>query len=139
MSDKVKISDPFKKVVQAELTRRAENDPLFAISFQKENKNIDDCISYILNTVQKSGIQGFTDDEVFGMATHYYDEDIIEIGKQMNCKVIVNHTIQLTPEEIKTAKKQAHDQVVTSEINRLRAAKPAPKKTEESNNLLFEF
>ena len=100
------VSDPFRKVVLAELTQKAANDRLFAISFQKENKNIDDCISYVLNTVQKSGIQGFTDDEVFGMAAHYYDEDDIEAGKEMKCKVIVNHTVQLTPEEINKAKQK---------------------------------
>ena len=134
------VSDPFRKVVLAELTQRAANDPLFAISFQKENKNIDDCISYVLNTVQKSGIQGFTDDEVFGMAAHYYDEDDIEAGKEMKCKVIVNHTVQLTPEEINKAKQEAREKVISDEINRLHK-KPEVKKQADTaaTPSLFSF
>ena len=139
MSENIKVSKAFRQVVFDELTKRAAADPLFANSFNKENKNIDDCISYILNTVKESQISGFTDAEVFGMASHYYDEDDIEPGKPMKCKVILNHTIELTEEEIKAAKKQAHDDVVNAELNRLRTAKPAPKKIEESNSLSFEF
>ena len=139
MSKDIKVSDPFKQVVLAELTRRAEKDSLFAKPFSKPNKNIDACISYVLNTVKQSGICGFTDDEVFGMASHYYDEDDIANLEPMKCKVVVNHTIQLTTEEIQAAKKEARDEVVNVEMNRLRATKPAPKKAEESNTLSFEF
>ena len=57
----------------------------------------------------------------------------------MKCKVVVNHTIQLTVEEIQAAKKEARDEVMNAEMNRLRATKPAPKKAEESNTLSFEF
>lgn len=137
---KISVSDPFRKVVLDELTRRAESDPLFAKTFGKPNKNIDDCISYVLNTVKKSGIAGFTDDEIFGMAVHYYDEDDLVPGEPLSCKVVVNHTIQLTEEEIKAAKKEAHDAVVNAEMERLRGSKPAPMKTEDSSSkLLFEF
>ena len=139
MSKEIKVSNAFREVVFNELTKRAAADPLFANSFNKENKNIDDCISYILNTVKESKISGFTDDEIFGMASHYYDEDDINPGQPMKCQVIVNHTIELTDEEIKAAKKQAHDDVVNAELNRLRASKPAARKTEESNSLSFEF
>ena len=38
----------------------------------KPTKNIDNCITYILNQVKKSGCCGFSDDEIFGMALHYY-------------------------------------------------------------------
>ena len=138
MSEKIKVSDPFKQIVLRELTYRAENDPLFAKSFCKEKKNIDDCITYVLNTVQNSGIHGFTDDEVFGMACHYYDEDEIEIGSSRKCKVIVNHTVQLTPEEIQKAKQEAKDKVLNDEINRLQK-KTEVKKQVEATPTLFEF
>ncbi len=63
----------FTRTILTYLEQRAEIDPLFAKSFAKTDKNIDDCITYILNTVQKSGCNGFTDMEVFSLATHYYD------------------------------------------------------------------
>ena len=66
-------------------------DPLFAPNLMKPNKNIEECITYILNEVQKSGCNGFDDDEIFSMAVHYYDEDDIEVGKAVSCQVAVNH------------------------------------------------
>jgi hypothetical protein len=134
----IKVSDPFKQVVQAELTKRAESDPLFAASFAKPNKSIDECISYILNTVKNSGIAGFTDDEIFGMAAHYYDEDNIGTISEMKCKVIVNHTVSLTEEEIQKAKQEAKDKVIADEMNRLKK-KPETKKAETETTQTFMF
>ena len=82
-------------------------DPLFAPNLQKPNKNIEECITYILNEVQKSGCNGFDDDEIYSMAVHYYDEDNIEIGKPINCRVAVNHVVELTEEEKAEARQEA--------------------------------
>lgn len=126
----MKSTDNFKKVISEKLQEMANTDPLFTKSLQKENKNIDDCIIYLLNQVQKSGCNGFTDDEIFGMAAHYYDEDGIEVGKPIDCKVVVNHTVELTQEEIDLAKKIAKEQVIAEEVERLKK-KPSSKKTEK--------
>jgi hypothetical protein len=107
-----KVSTHFQQIIQDYLENRAINDDLFVISFRKPNKGIDDCITYILNTVQKSGCNGFSDDEVFSMAVHYYDEDNIEVGKTVNnCRITVNHSIELTAEEKKEARQKAIDKV----------------------------
>lgn len=55
----MKASNHFIRTILTYLELRAESDSLFAESFTKENKNIDDCITYILNEVQKSGCMGF--------------------------------------------------------------------------------
>ncbi|MEG1543944.1 MAG: PcfK-like family protein, partial [Tannerellaceae bacterium] len=73
---------------------QAASDELFAPVYAKENKNIDDCITYILNQVQKSGCNGFSDDEIFGMAIHYYQEDDIDPGKAIWAKVVINHSVE---------------------------------------------
>ena len=39
---------------------------------------------------------------------HYYDEDNIEVGKYINCQVVVNHTIALTEEEKAEARKKGY-------------------------------
>ncbi|RRJ91550.1 PcfK-like protein [Paenimyroides tangerinum] len=88
----MKGSNYFKNVIQDYLNSQAEKDELFAKSLSKENKNIDDCINYILNQVQASGCNGFADEEVFQMAMHYYDEDDLKIGKPINARVVVNHS-----------------------------------------------
>ena len=128
-SQNSKSTEKFKLTIQSYLQGLADNDPLFAETLKKESKNIDDCITYILNTVQKSGASGFTDDEVFSMAVHYYDEDKIDIGKPMECFVVQNHPIELTEEEIKEARAAAVQELVTKEMNRMsKQPKPAEKK-----------
>lgn len=122
----MKGTKDFKNVIQKHLEERAVSDPLFAEIFKKENKNIDDCINYILNTVQKSGCNGFSDDEIFGMAVHYYDEDDIKSGKKVDATVVVNHSIEITEEEKEAAKQKALDKVVAEEAEKLKK-KQVPK------------
>lgn len=115
-----KGSEAFLKTIQDFLRKQAIKDPLFAPSLQKEGKKIEDCITYIINTVQKSGCNGFAEDEIYGMAMHYYDEDKIDIGKSIsNYQVVVNHVVELTPIEIEEAKKIAREKLVADEIKRM--------------------
>lgn len=74
----MKASKHFKNTIQAYLDQRAASDSLFEWKYTNSpNKSIEECIIYILNTVQKSGCNGFHDDEIFGMAVHYYPKYII--------------------------------------------------------------
>ena len=38
---------------------------------------------------------------------HFYDEADIEVGKPIDCNVVVNHTVELTEEEKAEARQQA--------------------------------
>lgn len=105
----MKSTAAFKKVIENHLAQLAEKDPLFAETLKKPNKNIDDCITYILNTVQESGCNGFADEEIFNMAVHFYDEDDIKPGDSISCNVVVNHVVELSEEEKEAAKKEAFD------------------------------
>ena len=87
-----KTTDHFKRTIQAYLDNRAAEDKLFAASYNKPNKSIDECVTYILNWVQKSGCNGFSDGEIYSQAVHYYDEDDIEklrkaIAKELGLKL----------------------------------------------------
>ena len=103
----MKATNHFKNTIKAYLDQRAETDVLFSFQYSKSEKNIDECITYILNQVQKSGCNGFADDEIYSMAVHYYDEDNIEIGKSINANVVVNHVVELTAEEREEARREA--------------------------------
>lgn len=124
----------FKRTIEAYLAQRAAEDTLFAATYKKPNKNIDDCITYILNEVKRSGCNGFTDGEIFSMAVHYYDEDSIEVGKPINVQVVVNHTVELTPEEKEEARRQAIEKAQREAYQKMTQRKPAAKK-ESSNNV----
>ena len=69
----MKASNHFKNTIKTYLEQRAETDVLFSFQYSKPEKNIDDCVTYILNEVKKSGCNGFADDEIYSMAVHYYD------------------------------------------------------------------
>lgn len=110
----MKGSNAFKKTIKDYLEKRGSSDPLFARIVMKPNKNMDDCITYILNTVQKSGCNGFEDDEIYNMAIHYFDEDNINVGNPMNsAQVVVNHRVQLTEEEKTEAKRKAIEELIS--------------------------
>lgn len=117
----------FNDTIKAYLEERTENDAMFAIRFANPSKSVEDCVTYILNQVKKSGCCGFTDAEVFGMAVHYWDEDEIEVGKPINCKVVVNHTVELTEEEKAQARQEAidrlRDEVIASALAKQEMAK----------------
>ncbi len=90
----MQVTDAFKDIIQSHLTGVANTDSNFAKSFANPEKKIEDCITYILNTVKSSGKMGFADDEIFGMAMHYYDEEKIDVGKPIQGNVIVNRSIE---------------------------------------------
>jgi hypothetical protein len=116
-----KSTENFKKVISDKLKEMAAKDPLFAECLNKENKNIDDCITYILNQVKNSGCSGFTDDEIFGMAAHYYDENSIEVGGPIDMDVVINHKVELTADDIQAAKQEALNKIIAEEKNRLKS------------------
>ena len=90
----MKGSGDFKTAINNHLQERAAGDALFAETLKKPNKSLDECITYILNTVQKSGCNGFDDAEIFNMAAHYYDEDDIKPGTAAsNARVVINHHV----------------------------------------------
>lgn len=136
----MKASNQFIRTILTYLELRAESDRLFAESFAKENKNIDDCVTYILNEVQKSGCMGFADDEIYSMAVHYYDEDDIEIGKPINGKIVVNHVVQLTEEEKEQAKQDAIQKAMNeASKTMLRVKKRPTSNKQESTKQLSLF
>lgn len=128
----MKGTESFRETIKAYLDKRAQNDELFAVAYAKENKNIDDCITYILNEVKKSGCNGFADDEIYSMAVHYYDEDDLSVGSPISCKVVVNHTVELTEEEKVEARKNAIKQFQQEEIKKMQERNKPKAKVETS-------
>lgn len=131
----MKATNHFTRTILTYLELRASVDTLFAQTFAKENKNIADCVTYILNTVQKSGCHGFADDEIYGMAVHYYDEDDIEVGNPVNSKVVVNHTIELTQEEKEQAHRDAIERAEKEAYNKMMAIKKRPTSTKQTQSI----
>ena len=139
----MKATEHFKQTIKAYLDERAKNDELFAVSYAKENKNMDDCVTFILNQVKRSKCMGLTDEEVYSLAVHFFDEDDIEIGNPIACNVIVNHTVELTEEEKAQARQDALKEYQAEQLRKMqkRTNKPkAPKAQPEiTTPSLFDF
>ena len=133
----------FNKTIKAYLEERAENDALFAVKFANPSKSVEECVTYILNSVQKSGCNGFEDDEIFGMAVHYWEESEIEVGKPINCQVVVNHTVELTEEEKEQARQDAINKLRDEEMAKMRRPTQSKKVNENKPQVeqpsLFDF
>lgn len=125
-------SDLFTEVIKSYLDDRAKEDALFAESYAKEGKSIDECIAYILNQVKASGRNGFADEEIFSMAVHYYDEENIDVGKTVNCQIVVNHKVELTDEEKAQARKDAVRAYQEAEMRKMRERGHKPKAQKET-------
>ena len=52
------VSPTFKEAIRVYLAERADNEPEFAVTLAKAQKNLDDCLTYILNKVKNSGQNG---------------------------------------------------------------------------------
>lgn len=57
----MKGTEHFKQTIKAFLDNKAASDELFAQSYNKPHKNLDDCITYVLNWVQGTGCCGFSE------------------------------------------------------------------------------
>ncbi len=140
----MKSSEAFKQTIEQYVISVADSNPMFAAKACNPQKNLDDCITYILNQVQHSEINGFTDEEIYSMAIHYYEEEDLDVGKPIQCQVVVNHQVELSEEEIAELKQVAKDRLISEEITRLRSvgkkvSKPKPEEQVVGDGLLFSF
>ena len=128
----MKGSKEFKESIKDYLRDEAKKDPLFLKTLKKENKNIDDCLTYIFNKVKDSGRVGFAEKEIYKLAKHYYDEDDIEVGTAVTGgHVVTNRAIELSEEDIAELKAKAKEEFLKEELAKIKAknkpAKPAAK------------
>lgn len=139
----MKATEHFKQTIKAYLDERAKNDELFAVSYAKENKNMDNCVTFILNQVKRSKCMGLTDEEVYSLAVHFFDEDDIEIGNPIACNVIVNHTVELTEEEMAQARQEVFKEYQAEQLRKMQKRTNKPKtpkaQPEITTPSLFDF
>lgn len=104
----------FELAIKSHLDKVASEDSAFAEKYRTkcevENDSIEKCCNYIISEVQKLKRQAMTDAEVFGMAMHYFDEDITFDGKAPQCKVVVSHE-SLSEEDQERIRRQAQEEI----------------------------
>lgn len=135
-----RIMKEFMKAIQSHLDKVAGRDEAFALRYQAKREaepdSIENCCRYIIGRVQqkykKSGSAVLTSTEVFGMAQHYYDEDIKDTGKAVKCDVVVAKE-SLTEEEQQEirlqARRDAEQAVYEEEQEKIRQEKKREEET----------
>ena len=68
----------FETAIKTFLDNLAKEDEMFAKSYAKPNKSISECCKYIFQQVEKNRKNNercvaCADEEVYGLAIHYYD------------------------------------------------------------------
>lgn len=124
----------FKDAIKSYLVRRAGQDELFAKTYAKEGKTLEECCNYIIGEARKRGnAVAMTDDEVFGLAVHYYDEDDIKINRVSMSRKTEDVKVTLSAEEMEEARKEARQRAIdrmTEEQYALLKKKPSRGKKE---------
>ena len=133
----------FSQAIKAHLDKMAAQDEAFAAKYaakcEAEQDSIGNCCKYIINEVQKKYKQGnsavLTDAEVFGMAMHYYDENVAAPKSASNCTVVMSKA-ELTPEDEEAIRKEARaaaeQKIRDEEAARIRREKEAAERKKQA-------
>lgn len=138
----MKPTESFKEAIKKYLDERAGTDELFAVSYAKKDKNIENCCAYILGEASKRGTAvQMSDEEVYSMAVHYYDEDDIKIhqasgGARVSTPAV---KVELTEEDKKAAHEAAIKRLTEEQYQLLRKKPGKKKEVTEVQPSLFEF
>lgn len=124
----------FNKAIKAMLDKRAANDPLFAEAYKREGKSIKECCNYIINEVQRMKVNALTDDEVLGMAIHYYDEADIKADSAPQCHVVVPATAEVAEARKAELQQMAEERFIEEQIKKLQAPTKKVKRTPQTAN-----
>lgn len=84
-----KLNNPIINIIAEYLMSRQDIQE----NLKKPNKSLEEMYEYILSEAKKKAVQNcaaMTDEEVFGLAVHYYDEDDLKIKKVSNVQVTTN-------------------------------------------------
>lgn len=130
-------TNSFQDAIKSYLDERVKTDELFAKAYAKSNKSLKECCDYIMGEAKKRGnAVAMTDDEVFGLAVHYYDEDNIKVNKVSGSyKVSAPASapvpkVELTEEDKKKAREEAIKRLTEEQYASIKK-KPNKRKEED--------
>lgn len=137
------IMKGFQQAIKDHLEKMAAQDEAFAAKYAakcaSEEDSIASCCKYITNEVQSKYKVGnsavLTDAEVFGMAMHYYDENIAPPKSGVNCKVVMSKA-ELTPEDEEAIRREAREaaeqKIRNEETERIRREQEAAERKQKA-------
>ena len=95
---------PFQLALKSYLDEYASKDDLFAAKYANKNKTITKWSAYIIGEAKKQKDSGnvavLSDEVVYGMAVHYYEEDDVSLSSEKanvenaSCEVATTGTVE---------------------------------------------
>lgn len=95
---------PFQLALKSYLDEYASKDDLFAAKYANKDKTIAKCSAYIIGEAKKQKDSGnvvvLSDEVVYGMAVHYYEEDDVSLSSEKanvenaSCEVATTGTVE---------------------------------------------
>jgi hypothetical protein len=130
-------TNSFQDAIKSYLDERVKTDELFAKAYAKSNKSLKECYDYIMGEAKKRGnAVAMTDEEVFSLAVHYYDEDNIKVNKVSGGYKVSAPTsapvpkVELTEEDKKKAREEAIKRLTEEQYASIKK-KPNKRKEED--------
>ena len=102
--------ETIQTAIKQYLDNRAATDELFAAKYNNPKKSIQECCQYITGEAYaraEGGTAVISDEEVYGWAVHYYDEENIEIRKAPRASSTRSQEPKLTAEQQEDLRRQA--------------------------------
>lgn len=129
----MEASENFIKCIAEYLQREGERDAAFAQKMAEHpEKNAEAVCNYILHEVSQSRQCGYADEEVFGMAKHFIDEDELTDPGTKNSvqRVVTNVHVELSEQDRAEAKRKA-EKAYREELERKAAEKERARQERE--------
>lgn len=102
---------------------------MFAEVYKREGKSIKECCNYIINEVQRMEVNVLTDEEVLGLAVHYYDEADIKADSAPRCHVVVPATPEVAEARKAELQQMAEERFIEEQIRKMQAPTKKVKRT----------
>ena len=135
----MKATQEFISTIQKYLEREAEKDSSFKAKWEQSGKDAKQVCNYIMAEVSKSRRCGWADDEIYGMAKHFIDEDDIKDpgeGANRVHRIVTNERMDLSAKDKEEAMAQAKAeyaaQLKAEEAARLAKQKEAEEKKKQA-------
>lgn len=118
--------EQFKAHIQVYIDNRVATDELFAETYRKSERTIDDCIQYVINWVKASGFSVVAKEEIYSQVVHFYDENL-DPGEKINAHIVCATRAELTEEDKAEAYQNALRQYQQGELEKMRTKAYQPK------------
>lgn len=135
-----------QQLVKDYLDQRAAEDPQFAEKYSNGKKNLKDCWAYIVGEASASAARSgncccMSDDEVFGLAVHYYDEENIRIRPVSGVRTSTSAKKE-KPEKSDNTKAGTKKKTKTNDKSKPATKKPSkksPKRADEPKRRVIQL